>query len=392
MSKGDIKPLLGFLFKISKKIFIISIGIIKFLFTLLDKGVDEIRNNIRFSLTKKLTLSYVFIFILVSLITDIITLLGFYYFVGKNAYSDYSTILITILLISNISGFCLIIFIGSKSSKKILAPIGTMTNMVQEISINDLNKRLDIKGSKNELKDLAITFNETLNRLQESIEKQNQFVSDASHELRTPIAVIQGYINMLDRWGKNDENVLDESIEAIKIESQNMKHLVENLLFLARGDKYTQKVDKREFPLDLLMEEVFTETKLIDDKHTIVMDRNDKIILYADRDLIKQALRIFLDNSIKYTHQGGTIRLNSLLENNKATIIIEDTGMGIAEDHLPHIFDRFYRTDKSRTRESGGTGLGLSIAKWIIDNHSATISIESKLYEGTKITVKFDPA
>ena len=172
MSKGDIKPLLGLLFKISKKIFIISIGIIKFLFTLLDKGVDEIRNNIRFSLTKKLTLSYVFIFILVSLITDIITLLGFYYFVGKNAYSDYSTILITILLISNISGFCLIIFIGSKSSKKILAPIGTMTNMVQEISINDLNKRLDIKGSKNELKDLAITFNETLNRLQESIENK----------------------------------------------------------------------------------------------------------------------------------------------------------------------------------------------------------------------------
>ena len=141
------------------------------------------------------------------------------------------------------------------------------------------------------------------------------------------------------------------------------------------------------------MEEVFTETKLIDDKHTIVMDRNDKIILYADRDLIKQALRIFLDNSIKiYSHQGGTIRLNSLLENNKATIIIEDTGMGIAEDHLPIFSIDFTELINQEQEKVASTGLGLSIAKWIIDNHSATISIESKLYEGTKITVKFDPA
>ncbi len=372
-----------------KRMLLIFISIIKYLFDIMIGRLENIKNNIRFSLTKKLTLSYIFIFILVSIITNIVIILGFYYYIGQYLYSDYSPILMVILAISNVSGLVLIIFIGSKSSKKILAPIDSMTKMVQEITINDLDKRLDVKGSKNELKDLALTFNETLNRLQESIDKQNQFVSDASHELRTPIAVIQGYANMLDRWGKLDKEVLDESIDAIKNESESMKNLVESLLFLARGDKHTQKVEKKDFSLNSLIEEVITETKLIDDNHIITIEKNEVITINADRGLIKEALRVFLDNSIKYTPAGGNIKLSSFVENKKVTLVIEDTGMGIAKEHLPHIFDRFYRTDKSRTRESGGTGLGLSIAKWIIDNHSGTISIDSKIDEGTKITIKF---
>lgn len=389
MDKTYLKLIFQYLIKISKRLFLILFGIIKYLFVIMIERLLDIKNNIRFSLTKKLTLSYIFIFMLVSIITNSVIILGFYYYIGQYLYSDYSPILMVILLISNILGLLLIIFIGSKSSKKILAPIDAMTKMVQEISINDLDKRLDIKGSKNELKDLALTFNNTLNKLQESIDKQNQFVSDASHELRTPIAVIQGYANMLDRWGKLDKEILDESIDAIKNESESMKNLVENLLFLARGDKHTQKVVRKDFPLHLLIEEVITETKLIDNNHIISIEKNENITLNADRGLIKEALRIFLDNSIKYTPACGTIKLSSYVENRKVTLIIEDTGMGIAKEHLPHIFDRFYRTDKSRTRESGGTGLGLSIAKWVVDNHSGTISIDSKVDEGTKITIKF---
>ncbi|MCQ4925668.1 ATP-binding protein [Tissierella carlieri] len=388
MNKSNLGPVFTFLYKIIKNILYIAVYILQFLFDLLKKSIEKISNRLRFSITFKLTLSYVFIFILISIITNTLTLVGFIRYVGNTPYYDYVTILALILLASNVLGILLIVLIGSKASRKLLSPIDTMTKMVKEISINDLDKRLDVRGSKNELKDLAITFNDTLNRLEESIEKQNQFISDASHELRTPISVIQGYANLLNRWGKDDKEVLDESLEAIKNESENMKNLVENLLFLARGDKHTQKVAKEDFPLNKLIEEILTETKLIDDSHIITIERNEEIIVKADKNLIKEALRIFLDNSIKYTPAGGTVKLMSYEKNGKGVITIEDSGIGISKEHLPHIFDRFYRTDKSRTRESGGTGLGLSIAKWIIDNHSGNIDIDSKIDVGTKVTIE----
>ncbi len=389
MNKSNLGSIFKLLYKAVKKIFHIALYVIKFLFDLLKKLIEKISNRLRFSITFKLTLSYIFIFILISIITNTLVLVGFIRYIGNTPYYDYITILTLILLVSNALGIFLIVLIGSKTSRKLLSPIDTMTKLVKEISINDLDKRLDVRGSKNELKDLAITFNDTLNRLEESIEKQNQFISDASHELRTPISVIQGYANLLNRWGKDDKEVLEESLEAIKNESENMKILVENLLFLARGDKNTQKINKEKFTLNQLMEEILTETKLIDDNsHHIALERNEEVIINADKNLIKEALRIFLDNSIKYTPSGGTIKLSAYQKNNRAIITIVDNGVGISKEHLPHIFDRFYRTDKSRGRESGGTGLGLSIAKWIIDNHSGTIYIDSKIDVGTNVTVE----
>lgn len=268
-----------------------------------------------------------------------------------------------------------------------LRPIDNMTNTAKSISANHLDRRLDVIESHDELKELAETFNEMLDRLQKSYEQQKQFVSDASHELRTPIAVIQGYANMLNRWGKEDKAVLEESITAINSEALNMKDLVEKLLFLARADKQTQKLQKSEFYLNDLVEEIAKETKMIDNKHDFICERNDTVQIFADRALIKQALRIFIDNSIKYTPEGGTIKINSISNPNGLTISIEDTGIGIAKEDLPKVFHRFYRCDKSRTRNTGGTGLGLSIAKWIIDNHNGAIEIESTINQGTKITI-----
>ena len=268
-----------------------------------------------------------------------------------------------------------------------LKPIDNMTNTAKSISANHLDRRLDVIESHDELKELAETFNEMLDRLQRAYEQQNQFVSDASHELRTPIAVIQGYANMLNRWGKEDKAVLEESIAAINSEANNMKELVEKLLFLARADKRTQKLQKGEFYLNELIDEIAKETKLIDNKHSFICERNDVVLIYADRALIKQALRIFIDNSIKYTPEGGTIKLNSSRDPNGLAISIEDTGIGIAKEDISKVFDRFYRCDKSRTRNTGGTGLGLSIAKWIIDNHNGSIEIDSVLNQGTKVTI-----
>lgn len=301
----------------------------------------------------------------------------------------YFVILVSILLISYILSLTFVIRTGSKTSKKMLKPIYDMTKTADSISANALHTRLDVVDSHDELKELAETFNNMLDRIQDSYELQNQFVSDASHELRTPISVIQGYINMLSRWGKNDSDVLEESISAIKSEAGNMKELVEKLLFLARADKNTQKFEIHEFQLSELIDEILKETRLIDTKHTILNEYNENIVLNGDRSLLKQALRIFIDNSIKYTPENGTIKLNSIIINDIISISLEDTGIGIPEKDLSHIFDRFYRCDESRTKETGGTGLGLSIAKWIIEKHNGTIDIDSKINIGTKITIIF---
>jgi signal transduction histidine kinase len=280
-----------------------------------------------------------------------------------------------------------VIVSGTRVSKKILKPVHVMTGVVENITINELDTRLDVRGVQDELKDLARTFNRMLDRIQQSYEQQKQFVSDASHELRTPIAVIQGYANLLDRWGKNDEQVLEESIGAIKTESESMKNLVEQLLFLARGDKNTQKVEMEAFSLNELIDEVIKESRLIDNDHEINCEKNESITIHADRNLLKEALRIFVDNSIKYTPKGGDIKVDSFLNGREAVITVEDTGVGISKEDLPHIFDRFYRADKARTRGTGGTGLGLAIAKWIILKHNGRIDVKSEVNAGTKVSI-----
>lgn len=155
--------------------------------------------------------------------------------ISHNLYKESLSLLILffILFVINLTFIITISIVGAKTSKKLLRPVENMTETVKNITVNALNTRLDVSGSQDELKELAETFNKMLDGLQDSYERQNQFVSDASHELRTPISVIQGYSNLLSRWGKDDRAVLEEAIESIKTEAENMKDLVEKLLFLA---------------------------------------------------------------------------------------------------------------------------------------------------------------
>ncbi|AQS58116.1 two-component sensor histidine kinase [Desulforamulus ferrireducens] len=296
-------------------------------------------------------------------------------------------ILFISLSILTILAIIVVVIIGWRKSKKMLKPVEVMTKTVKNITINALDTRLDVSGSQDELKELAETFNSMLDRIQHSYEQQQQFVSDASHELRTPIAVIQGYANLLDRWGKNDQAVLEEAIGSIKTEAANMQELVEKLLFLARGDKNRLQIEKKDILLPELIDEVIKETKLITKNKNIFSQQCDNITLRADRKLLKEAIRIFVDNSIKYTPEGGNIIINCYAENAKAVLTVEDTGIGISAEDLPHIFNRFYRADKSRTKQTGGTGLGLAIAKRIIQLHDGTIKVSSILNQGTKVKV-----
>ena len=295
-----------------------------------------------------------------------------------------------------------------KMIRKTLDPIAELARTAQ--SLNEVNRQLDMEKAKvlpgiidgidagrldtriqigelqDELKNVAVAINGMLDRINDSYAAQARFVSDASHELRTPIAVIQGYANMLDRWGTEDEKTLTESVTAIKDEAENMKDLVEQLLFLARGDSNRINIIIERIELFGLVEEVVTESRMLDEKHEFKITCGDVAVM-ADKGLLKQALRILVDNAIKYTDTNGEITISASTDGSTVRLSVSDSGIGIKPEILPNVFDRFVRADESRTRATGGAGLGLSIAQWIATRHNGHMEVLSREGIGTRITI-----
>jgi len=302
---------------------------------------------------------------------------------------DFLQVLMLIMAIVDLIGIILSIIIGFIVSKRILKPLDKITNLAKNISINDLNQRIEVKGPDDELTRLTKTFNEMIERLQIAFEKQSRFVSDASHELRTPIAIIQGYINLIDRWGKEDKNVLQEGIEAIKNETVHMTELIEKLLFIARGESKTQRIIKEELMFNELVEEIIKESKMVTPNREFISKRNDIVKFYGDYKLLKQMLRALIDNSIKYTQENGLIKIDCIDEGKQVKIVVQDNGIGIPQSDLPYIFDRFFRVDKARARKTGGSGLGLAIVKNIVELHNGNITVESEVDKYTRVIITF---
>ena len=269
------------------------------------------------------------------------------------------------------------------------------TTKFEELEEAILKVPADKNGAKiytgdEDLASIEAALNSLLYRMQEARMQQARFVDDASHELRTPIAVIQGYANMLDRWGKDDPAVLEESINAIKNESENMKELIDQLLFLARGDNGRQKLSMEKVNISEVMREVWEESTMIDSDHKYFFEENEDCFINGDLAMIKQSIRIFVQNAAKYSDKGNSIKLSVKKSDGKVVYVVQDEGIGIAGEELSHIFERFYRSDKARNSSTGGSGLGLSIAKWIIDAHKGTVEVLSRQEIGTRITVSFD--
>lgn len=292
-------------------------------------------------------------------------------------------------------------------AKKTLSPLNKMAMTAKELTeatqqqkynfddiesaignIDPMDADIHISTGNRDLKRLENAINDLLDRMRAAYKSQSRFVSDASHELRTPIAVIKGYTQMLDRWGKTDEKVLDEGITAIKNESENMNKLVEQLLFLARGDNGRQPLTMADFSLSDMMREAYSEAEMIDPEHRYILDIKDEINVCGDISMLKQTVRILCDNAKKYTPSGNEITLR-VMKNQKgeSCFEVQDTGIGIEEKDIPLIFDRFFRSDPARTRENGGTGLGLSIARWIVERHNGHFEVISYRDIGTRITV-----
>lgn len=261
-----------------------------------------------------------------------------------------------------------------------------LAGTLDEINAARLDTRIDLDSTQDELKNLAVAINSLLARINDSYRLQARFVSDASHELRTPIAAIQGYANLLDRWGKNDPEALQESIDALKEEAANMKDLVEQLLFLARGDNHSMHLNLERFDLGVLAQTIYKETEMINGGHVFEI-KVEQVFIEADQGLVKQAGRILVDNAIKYTPAGGKIRIVVTCSEAKVWFSVQDSGIGIPPSDIPHIFERFYRADESRARATGGTGLGLSIAKWVAERHGGYLEVFSREDFGSRISL-----
>lgn len=303
---------------------------------------------------------------------------------------EFITLLSNQLFFTILISLFITILSGIYMTKKALAPLKVMKDTIKNIEVTSLGQRIVLNDTHDELHELADTINTTLDRIEYGYKQQQQFVSDASHELRTPITVISGYVEMLERWGKQDPEVLEESISAIKAETASMRDLIERLLFFARSSQGTLKMKFRKIDTEDLLKEVYTETCLIAGDRNIILKKAEKHIIYAEPGSVKQMMRIFIDNALKYSTETGTVSLSCEKVDDKICFAIEDTGIGIPESELERIFERFYRVDSSRTKATGGNGLGLSIAQNIVKANHATITVKSKVDVGTTIIVYFD--
>ena len=320
-----------------------------------------------------------------------------------------------------------------------------LDRVIDEIDdVEDSGEKLEFH--EEELEGLESALNNMLRRLEDGKKKQIRFVDDASHELRTPIAVIHGYADMLDRWGKNDPKVLDEAVGAIKVESEHMTTLIDQLLFLARGEMDRHVLDRQPIDAQALLDEIMVESEMLESeedpasRHVFRMlshpaeafdevgdgpdgsngpdspegseqaERDPEseaapdgqkradpsaLTVYGDPAMIKQSVRILRDNAVKYTPAGGEVTFKAYARDRaadggrQAQVCFEvgDNGIGIPSDELPRIFDRFYRGSNARADNAGGSGLGLSIAQWIVREHGGTIEAISGSGFGTRMTI-----
>lgn len=275
--------------------------------------------------------------------------------------------------------------IGSLSSQYMISPVRKITKRIEEISEENLSARLDPVDTQDELMELTDRINAMLDSLQQAFERQENFVSDASHELKTPLSVIAGYANLLRRWGKDDPKILDEAVEAISRESENMRRIVDQLLWLAKLGNFT--VNETVFNLYETVDDIVAGYKMTATKHEVTLAGDASISLKTDKNLVTEAVRTLVDNAIKYTPPGGTVKITVARDDGGASVSVADNGIGISEEDRKHVFERFYRCDKVRGRESGSCGLGLTICKSIVEMMGGKISVESELGKGSTFTI-----
>jgi heavy metal sensor kinase len=275
-------------------------------------------------------------------------------------------------------------FAGYFLATRALAPIDKITNTAHRISIEDLSARLNLPDTGDEVSRLANTFDEMLERIESGFTRERQFTADASHELRTPLTAMQTIL----QFTREGERSLPEyrlALDDLAEEADRLQALVEDLLHLARGEGGLE-LYKEEIDLSLLLDDVADSLRALAEKKGFALKTNlpPSLIIFGDTDQLIRLIVNLLDNAIKYT-QEGSVNISAHNEEDHSIIEVADTGIGIQTEHLPHIFERFYRVEASRS--SQGVGLGLSIAEQIVLAHGGKLRVTSVSGKGTKFTV-----
>lgn len=294
-----------------------------------------------------------------------------------------SVLAVGIVLAMTIAGIA-----GWVSTKQALAPLGDVTQVALQITkADDLSRRIPYRGQPDdEVGSLIQAFNQTLSRLENLFNTQRRFLADVGHELRTPLTVIKGNVDLMRRMGELDP----ESMESITNEVDRLTRLVGDLLLLAQAESGKLPLHIKRVELDTIILEVMQEMSVLArDRLTLKLTEIDQVQVCGDADRLKQVFVNLIGNAIQYSPLGGEVEVSIGKLGDRSRVVIKDNGQGIASEDLPHIFERFYRGEKSRTRqrEGKGYGLGLSIAYWIARNHNGQIDVDSQLGKGTVFCV-----
>lgn len=302
--------------------------------------------------------------------------------------------LITTLFI--ITGFVAIILslIGGRLiSFQLLNPINSMIRTMRRIRENGLKERVQISDQQDEMTELSLMFNELMDSLEQSFRQQQQFIEDASHELKTPLSIIHGHLSMIKRWGKDDPEVLNRSIQLSLNETNRLIQMVSELLILTRANHSAAiaEYSPENIRVKQVIGEIIENFKFVNPEFRMLtrLEISDDCVLPVQKNHFQQMMIIILDNAMKYTREQKEIRVSAAVEAGLLAISVMDYGMGIPEDELYLVTNRFYRVDKARSRKHGGNGLGLAIAKRLMEGYAGELQIESVYGEWTRVTLRF---
>jgi two-component system, OmpR family, heavy metal sensor histidine kinase CusS len=288
-----------------------------------------------------------------------------------------------VLLIAALGGYWI--------SRRALAPVDEITQAAQSIGIQNLSQRLAVPVTGDQLQRLSETWNGMLGRLEAAVKRLSQFTADASHELRTPVALIRTTAELTLRRERSPETYR-EALRQIVAESDRMARLIEDLLLLARADAGLPPLPLDRVELTPLVRDVCEQGQVLAQARQLEISAqvpDEPVYVDANDPELRRLLLLLVDNAVKYTPAGGHITVSVDRDAGGASVTVRDTGIGIPDTALPHVFERFYRVDESRNRDAGGTGLGLSIAKWIAERHHASLEAESVVGQGSAFRVRF---
>lgn len=300
----------------------------------------------------------------------------------ENFMKQFAVLLIAVLAL----GVAASAIIAWSVTKRGLRPLGDMTRALKRVGPKQLHERVTVVGWPRELQPLAVAFDDMLARLEDSFARLSQFSADIAHELRTPIGNIRGEAEVALTRSRSAEEYR-EVIESTIAECQHLGHIVDNLLFLARTEAAEAHLERVSFDGRAAIEKIAAFHELIAEEQQLALRCQGDAAFFADEMLFGRAVSNLVENALRHTPVGGTIEIAIANRNGSSEVTVEDTGSGITAEHLPRVFDRFYRADSARSSE--GVGLGLALVKSIMDLHAGTAAIESMPGRGTRVTLTF---